>query len=140
MTTRNQTTGKPIRISVADLEARIQAGEVASLFDVRNQSEWDRSDQKIPGASAPGRGDRARSGLVQGSVTGRLLNLTAGSGQRPCGAPAPRPGLHGSLRPARWFRCMAIGWLPGRAKGILAGVGTNRHAEPSPHAVMRTHP
>jgi hypothetical protein len=57
MTTRNQTTGKPIRISVADLEARIQAGEVASLFDVRNQSEWDRSDQKIPGALRPQGGE-----------------------------------------------------------------------------------
>ena len=48
MTTRNQTTGKPIRISVADLQARLQAGEAVSIFDVRNQSEWDRSDQKIP--------------------------------------------------------------------------------------------
>jgi rhodanese-related sulfurtransferase len=53
MTTRNQATGKPLRISVADLQARLQAGEAASMFDVRNQSQWDRSDRKIPGALRP---------------------------------------------------------------------------------------
>ena len=61
MTTRNQATGKPLRISVADLQARLQAGEAASMFDVRNQSEWDRSDRKMPGGSA----QAGRSGSIR---------------------------------------------------------------------------
>ena len=62
--------------------------------------------------------DPDRSALAQGSPHLDLLNLTAGSNQRQCGAPTPGKGLHGSLRPARWFRCVAIGRLSGGSERV----------------------
>ena len=57
MTTRNQMTKKPLRINVVDVADRIQAGAAHSMIDVRNQSEWDRSDRTIPGTIRPQGGE-----------------------------------------------------------------------------------
>ncbi|MGZ3357423.1 MAG: hypothetical protein ACXVBO_21600 [Isosphaeraceae bacterium] len=54
-----QTSDNPLRISVEDLHARLEAGEPATVFDVRNPNDWDRSNWKIPGALRPLQGEIA---------------------------------------------------------------------------------
>jgi rhodanese-related sulfurtransferase len=52
-----QTGDKPLRISLGDFHARLEAGEPATVFDVRNPNDWDRSNWKIPGALWPIHGE-----------------------------------------------------------------------------------
>jgi len=54
-----QTSDNPLRISVEDLHDRLEAGEPATVFDVRNPNDWDRSNWKIPGALRPLQGEIA---------------------------------------------------------------------------------
>ena len=114
-----QTSDNPLRISVEDLHARLEAGEPATVFDVRNPNDWDRSNWKIPGALRPLQGEIAldprwpRTRLIVA-----YLNLTAGSRQRPCGAPAPRPWLHGGIRPAQWISSLGSRKVSGRTERV----------------------
>lgn len=112
-----QSNDKPLRMSVEAFRVRQEAGGPPIVLDIRGPKDWDRSEgpRRPAGLSR----DPDPSAPAQGSPHPGLLNLTAGSIQRPCGAPAPRAGFHGSLCPARRLRCLAIGRLPGRAERIL---------------------
>lgn len=102
------STNSPVEMSPEDFRARQEAGQPGRVGPQRRED---------PGGPAGLSRTPDRSVLAQGSPYPGLLNLTAGSDQRPCGAPAPRTGLHGGPCPARWFRCMASGRLSGQAEG-----------------------
>lgn len=53
----DRTSDNPLRISVEDFHARLDAGEPATVIDVRNSNDWDRSDRKIFGALRPLQGE-----------------------------------------------------------------------------------
>jgi rhodanese-related sulfurtransferase len=50
MATYATTTGQAARISPRELKSRMDAGEPATILDVRNPKAWDSSDVKIRGA------------------------------------------------------------------------------------------
>ena len=50
MATYATTTGQAARISPRELKSRIDAGEPATILDVRNSMAWDSSDIMIRGA------------------------------------------------------------------------------------------
>lgn len=52
----DETATKPLRITSAELHARLREGEAATLFDVRNQDAWARSTIRIPGSVRPDHG------------------------------------------------------------------------------------
>jgi hypothetical protein len=108
----------PLRMSAEGFRARQEAGEAAIVAGRPRPEGLGAEQREDPWRPAGLSRTPDRSALAQGSPDPGLLNLTAGSDQRPCGAPAPRTGLHGSLCPARWFRCMAIGRFSGGTEGV----------------------
>jgi hypothetical protein len=55
----DQTSDKPLRINVGDFYARLEAGEPATVFDVRNPNDWERINRRIAGAIRPLHGEIA---------------------------------------------------------------------------------
>jgi hypothetical protein len=50
MASGTSTAADALRIEADDLKRRLAGGERATLLDVRGQSAWDSSNEKLPGA------------------------------------------------------------------------------------------